>query len=119
MAQRLQEKGESITINCVCPGIVPTPSAPRILVQAVPEEYITPESTVVRAIEGFVHDSNITGQAAECSGEEIHYRPILSPSNKAAEYVVEAKYKEKIGVDAFTKGMIANGAMLDGMQGAL
>lgn len=81
MGRRLQRAGVPVTVNCVCPGLVPTP-----LVGALPDfcppEFQTPISTVVKAIEGFLNDSSVTGQAAECSGENVYYRPMHEYSDK-------------------------------------
>lgn len=98
IAARLQELHEPITVNCVCPGLVPTPLVSSALVAAYPKDMLTPTETIVRAVEGFLNDDGVTGQAAECSGVEIHYRPVLPFSNEAAEYIVSGKYVE-LGID--------------------
>ena len=62
----------------------------------MPQEMQTPTSTIVKAIDGFLADSSITGQAAECSGSEVHYRPAYTHVNDAAKYLLEGSYVGKI-----------------------
>jgi len=87
MGRRLKFAGVPVTVNCVCPGLVPTPLV-GILPEVCPPEFQTPIATVVKAIEGFLNDSNVTGQAAECSGENIYYRPMHEYSDKGAEFIM-------------------------------
>lgn len=86
MGQRLNAAGVPVTVNCVCSGLVPTPLMPTPLVGGLPaicpDEYLTPVSTVVNTIEGFLNDSNVAGQVAECSGENVYYRPMYEYSDK-------------------------------------
>jgi len=99
LAQNMQDRGENITINCLCPGLVPTPLPGDAFVNAFPKERLTPISTIIKAVEQFLADDKITGQAAECSGENIHYRPVHSYSDDNAEYLVGRKYAKDITVD--------------------
>lgn len=75
------------------PGLVPTPLVPKWWLDATPQEFQTPISTVVGAIETILGDSSITAQAAECSGTEVHYRPVLPYCNAAAEYLQSGALK--------------------------
>ena len=69
------------------PGLVPTGlTAPLIAI--CPAEYITPTSTVVRAVQQFLDDDTLTGQVAECSGEAIHHRSQPEWGDDMAEYVM-------------------------------
>ncbi|KIW24613.1 uncharacterized protein PV07_10318 [Cladophialophora immunda] len=115
MAKRLQEMGEPITVNCVCPGLVATPLVSQKLVEVMPKDMTTPTETVVRAILQFAADASITGQAAECSGTEIHYRPVLPYSNSAAEYMVEGKYANLVDKDEMMQDSAEKGKLLDAM----
>ena len=99
LAQALQGRGESITVNCLCPGLVPTALPAQALIDAFPKDRITPISTIVRAVEQFIADDSITGQAAECSGDEIHYRPAYSFSDDNADYLVSGKFAKEIIID--------------------
>jgi len=87
MARRLTTLGEKVTVNCVCPGLVPTPLV-GILPEVTPPEFQTPVATVVGAIEEFVKDSTITGAVAECSGLKVYYRPMMEYSDAAAEFIM-------------------------------
>ena len=99
LAQNLQGRGESITVNCLCPGLVPTALPGKAILDAFPKDRLTPISTIVKAIEQFLADDSITGQAAECSGEDIHYRPAHSYSDDNAEYLVGGKFVKEINID--------------------
>ena len=68
-------------------GLVPTGlTAPLIAI--CPAEYITPTSTIVRAVQQFLDDETLTGQVAECSGEAIHHRSQPEWGDDMAEYVM-------------------------------
>lgn len=99
LAQGLKQRGETITVNCLCPGLVPTALPGQALIDAFPKDRLTPISTIVRAVEQFLADDSITGQAAECSGEEIHYRPAHTYSDENAEYLVGGKFAKEIQID--------------------
>ncbi|KIW77786.1 hypothetical protein AYO21_06904 [Fonsecaea monophora] len=83
---RLKELGEPITVNCICPGLVHT-ALTKIYSFTCPEEYITPASTIVKAVMNFIDDDSLTGQAAECSGENIHYRQRPEFSDDKAAFI--------------------------------
>jgi 15-hydroxyprostaglandin dehydrogenase (NAD) len=90
MGRKLKAAGVPVTVNCVCPGLVPTPLV-GTMPQVCPPDFITPISTVVKAIEGFLSDSSVTGQAAECSGENIYYRPMHEYSDKGMHYAASTR----------------------------
>lgn len=92
MAQALQYRKESITINCLCPGVVPTGLMPQTIVDSMPSDMVTWPSTMVRAIHGFLADGSLTGQVAECSGTDIIYRPAYTPENEAARYMLSGAF---------------------------
>jgi hypothetical protein len=58
----------------------------------MPHETITWPSTMVKAINAFLADDSITGQAAECSGEDVIYRQPYEPENEAARYMLSGKW---------------------------
>jgi NAD(P)-dependent dehydrogenase (short-subunit alcohol dehydrogenase family) len=97
---RLNETGESITVNCILPGLTPTPLANSALLAAWPEDMLTPVSKIVEAVTTFIMDPSSTGKVAECSGNEIHYRAVLPYSNKAAEFASNAKATLSVDVEA-------------------
>jgi 15-hydroxyprostaglandin dehydrogenase (NAD) len=92
MAQTLKQRGEPITVNCLCPGVVPTGLMPQTIVDSMPREMVTWASTMVKAINEFLADDTITGQAAECSGEDVIYREPYKPENEAARYMLSGKW---------------------------
>lgn len=87
MGQQLKQSGEPITVNCICPGLVPTNIMPDAITQATPKEHITPLTTVVRAVEGFINDDSLQGQAAECSAQSITYRPQLEYADETTKFI--------------------------------
>jgi hypothetical protein len=94
MAQTLKLRDEPVTVNCLCPGIVPTGLMPQTIVDSMPHEMVTWVSTIVKAINAFLADDSITGQSAECSGEDVIYRQPYEPENEAARYMLSGKWIE-------------------------
>jgi 15-hydroxyprostaglandin dehydrogenase (NAD) len=90
MARRLRTLGEPITVNCICPGLVDTGLTPALMAVA-PSEYVTPRSTIVRAVMGFVKDDAVSGQVAECSVDKVHYREQPAWGDDAAEWIMTNK----------------------------
>ncbi|OAL38262.1 hypothetical protein AYO20_02321 [Fonsecaea nubica] len=90
LAKRLRIVGEPITVNCICPGLVDT-GLTGVLMSVCPPEYVTPKSTIVRAVMGFAEDDSLTGQAAECSVDKIHYRKQPEYGDEGAEYIMTNK----------------------------
>jgi hypothetical protein len=66
-----------------------------------PPEFLTPISTIVRAVEAFATDSTLTGKVAECSGEKVHYREMLEYSDAAAEFIMRA---DNLGIQGKLEG---------------
>ncbi|EXJ66929.1 uncharacterized protein A1O5_10124 [Cladophialophora psammophila CBS 110553] len=95
MARRLTTLGEPITVNCICPGLVDT-GLTGVLMSVAPPEYVTPKSTIVRAVMGFVEDDSLTGQAAECSIDKIHYRKQPEWGDEGAEYIMTNKLEAEL-----------------------
>lgn len=95
LAYRLQQRGDkNISVNAICPAFVVTGLVNPDLAKRVPNEYITPAATIVKAIEGFIDDQSITGQVAECSGEEIYYRDGNAFSNEGSKWVMTGGLKK-------------------------
>ncbi len=95
MAKRLQTLEVPVTVNCICPGLVDT-GLTGLLMPMAPSESITPKSTIVRAVMGFIEDDTATGQAAECSVEKIYYRQQPEWGDEAAEWVMTFKWEAEI-----------------------
>jgi NAD(P)-dependent dehydrogenase (short-subunit alcohol dehydrogenase family) len=79
---------EQITVNCICPGLVPSGLLPEAFTNALQADMITSTSTIVKAIATFLADNSLTGQVAECSGQDVIYRPSYEPENEAARYML-------------------------------
>lgn len=92
MARRLQALEVPVTVNCICPGLVDT-GLTGPLITVAPPEYVTPRSTIVRAVMGFVEDDTVTGQVAECSVEKIYHRQQPAWGDDAAEWVMTTKWE--------------------------
>ncbi|KAJ9606531.1 hypothetical protein H2200_008539 [Cladophialophora chaetospira] len=90
MATRLKILEEPITVNCICPGLVDTGLTPTLMAVA-PPEYVTPRSTIARAVLGFAENDTLSGQVAECSVEKIHYRKQPDWGDDAAEWIMTNK----------------------------
>ncbi|KFY26713.1 hypothetical protein V493_03914 [Pseudogymnoascus sp. VKM F-4281 (FW-2241)] len=88
MGQALKDQNEAITVNCLCPGVTPSGLMPQIIVDSMPPHLVTWPSTMVKAIHGFLADDAITGQAAECTGTEVIYRPPYAPETEASRYML-------------------------------
>jgi 15-hydroxyprostaglandin dehydrogenase (NAD) len=76
MGLRLTQLQEPITVNCICPGLVRTNIMPDAITQATLSEFITPFSTVVRAVETFILDEKemFQEQVAECIAQDVSMR---------------------------------------------
>ncbi|OAG42900.1 hypothetical protein AYO21_02851 [Fonsecaea monophora] len=93
---RIKTLGDPITVNCICPGLVPTPLANTALLAAIPEAMQTPTSTIIEAVNLFINDASLSGQVAECSGTDVILREGLPYANAAAEYMGEGKSADRI-----------------------
>lgn len=102
LAKRLEALDEPITVNAICPGLVPTAINSEALVAAVPPRMITPLEVVVRAVERVILDSSITGQTLECSGQQIEARSVLPYLNEAAQYTAGGEYKKDFDIKELT-----------------
>lgn len=99
----MKETGEPIAVNAIIPGTVPTAILPQSVIDAIPDQFLTPASLIVKAIENILNDPLINGQAIECSGNEIVNRPPHPFVNEACEYTAGGGYREKAGQDAVLK----------------
>ncbi|KAK7205159.1 hypothetical protein BZA70DRAFT_279205 [Myxozyma melibiosi] len=79
---------ETITVNCICPGIVKTPLVPPEIVAAFPPDHWTPVSTIMAGFD-LVIDSGITGAAIECSGAQVIARPQLEYLDAHMKFLFE------------------------------
>ncbi|KAF2737915.1 15-hydroxyprostaglandin dehydrogenase [Polyplosphaeria fusca] len=98
---------EGITVNCICPGFVPTNLCPPGILEVWPKEHITPLTTVTKAIDAFLGDDTMTGQAVELSQGNLYPRPMHDYPNASQRWIAEeavhiwakfyAKVPEKAG----------------------
>ncbi|EUC49606.1 hypothetical protein COCMIDRAFT_1647 [Bipolaris oryzae ATCC 44560] len=91
LAQTLAAKGEHMTVNCICPGAVDT-GISGVLVTDAMRKLMTPLSTVVRAVDGFLADPSKNGLVAECSINNIHYREQPEWSDEEARKVMTSTF---------------------------
>lgn len=70
------------------PGMVETGLTGPL--SGLPQIYVTPVSTIVRAFETFLNDDSRNAQTAECSGENIYFKSLQPYSDDAAKFVMEA-----------------------------
>jgi 15-hydroxyprostaglandin dehydrogenase (NAD) len=82
-------KEENLTINCILPGFVKTGLAPPEMIDRMPQEYVMPMSTVMRAYDMFLHGSEMTGQAVELSGDQIHFHSIPKYPDEISRWLHE------------------------------
>lgn len=103
LGKRMMENGEPITVNSIIPGTVPTAILPQTVIDAIPTQFLTPASLIVKAIENILNDPSINGQAIECSGNDIVNRPPHPFVNEACKYTAGGGYREKAEQDAVLK----------------
>lgn len=115
MGERLTQLKEPITVNCICPGLVPTNIMPEAISSATPKEYVTPLSTIVEAVERFVLDAEgkFQGQVAECSGTSIEFRPKNEYKDDAARYIYSDDAYKKADREKLAQEMVAKRAELE------
>ena len=92
LAKTLKMRGQPITVNCICPGLVPTPLVSATMVEHFPQEKLTPVSTIVKAIAGFLDDDSVTGRVAECSSGNVIYREEQAFGDEDAEYIMSGRF---------------------------
>jgi hypothetical protein len=112
----MQEQNEPITVNAILPGMVATGILSDEIVECVPEQYRTPASLIVEAINNVLADSSITGQAIECSGKDIVFRPPPDYVNEASEYTAGGKYRDSSNPNAVMKLGEKAGKAFDGKE---
>jgi NAD(P)-dependent dehydrogenase (short-subunit alcohol dehydrogenase family) len=84
---------EGITVNAICPAFIPTNLCPPEVAKRWPKEHITPLSTVNKAIDAFLADDTLTGQAVELSQENIYFRKPVDYPNESQRWIGEESDK--------------------------
>ena len=80
---------EGITVNCICPGFIPTNLCPPHMLELWPKEHITPLSTATKAIDTFLGDPTMTGQVVELSLDQLYFRKIPEWANESQRWIGE------------------------------
>jgi hypothetical protein len=59
----------------------------------------------------------MTGQVAECSGQNVYYVPVKAYADEEAEYLIAGKFVQEITIDRdiLAKDGIEKGKMLDAL----
>jgi NAD(P)-dependent dehydrogenase (short-subunit alcohol dehydrogenase family) len=78
---------EGITVNAICPAFIPTNLCPPEVMKRWPKEHITPLSTVNKAIDAFLADDTLTGQAVELSQDKIYFRQQVDWANESQKWM--------------------------------
>ena len=78
---------EGITVNCICPAFIPTNLCPPEILKVWPKEHITPLSTAIKAIDAFLGDDTLTGQAVELSLDKIYFRQQVDWANESQKWI--------------------------------
>lgn len=84
-----KDAAASITVNAICPAFIPTNLCPPQVLAHWPKEHITPLSTATKAIDAFLADDELTGQAVELSGEELYFRKPVEWANESQRWIGE------------------------------
>ncbi|KAF2121853.1 hypothetical protein BDV96DRAFT_459886, partial [Lophiotrema nucula] len=80
---------EGITVNCICPGFIPTNLCPPQILAVWPKEHITPLSTATKAIDAFLEDDTLTGQSVELSLDKLYFRKMADWANESQRWIGE------------------------------
>ncbi|KAF2466730.1 15-hydroxyprostaglandin dehydrogenase [Lindgomyces ingoldianus] len=78
---------EGITVNCICPGFIPTNLCPPHVLELWPKEHITPLSTATKAIDAFLGDDTMTGQTVELSLDQLYFRQMPEWANDSQKWI--------------------------------
>lgn len=84
--------GNLLLINALREGLVDTGLTP-VLMAVSPPEYVTPHTTIVKAVTSFLDDDSKNGLAAECSGENVHYRVQQEFGDDKAEWIMTTSFE--------------------------
>lgn len=84
---------DGITVNCICPAFITTNLCPPHALALFPKEHITPMSTCLKAIDIFLGDDTMTGQAVELTLDELHFREKPDYPNESQRWLGEESAK--------------------------
>ena len=125
-------KHDDIALNCLMPAFLATNILPKELVQAWPQKWITPTSTVCRAIDEcisekgeIVQDSKSDGkngevkvaQSLEVAVDKLYYRTHVPFADESQRFIIEEATEDGLWGRVFGEVMAkaaADGAANDG-----
>lgn len=82
----------NITVNCICPAIVPTGLAPLGLVERYPKEHLTPMSAILRAFDELMGEkANRNGECVEAAVQDLFYRTPPEPMGESQKWMKEGR----------------------------
>lgn len=84
---------EGITVNAICPAFMVTNLCPPAILKVWPKEHITPLSTANKAIDAFLADDTLTGQAVELTQDDIFFRQPVDYPNESQRWIGTESYK--------------------------
>jgi 15-hydroxyprostaglandin dehydrogenase (NAD) len=90
-------------VNAICPAFIPTNLCPPEVAKLWPKEHITPLSTVNKAMDAFLVDDSLTGQAVELSQENIYFRDPVGYPNESQRWIAENSHE--LWDDGYAVGM--------------
>lgn len=97
-------ESDGIAVNTIMPGYVATNIGPPGLNEAWPQHWITPLTTITRAIQELISEDGAveqdgrsdgkngtikTGQSIECSVDKLYYRDPVSFADEAEQFAIE------------------------------
>lgn len=85
-------KSEGMTINAILPAFVPTNLAPPGLINSIPEEHITPMSTVLKAYDAFLDNEELSGETVEVSQDQLYYRKQVPYPSESLRWLNETDF---------------------------
>ncbi|XTI82275.1 hypothetical protein V2W45_15649 [Cenococcum geophilum] len=79
-----------ITVNCICPTMVPTGLVPTGLMERFPNEHVTSMSTILRAFDELMDEkANRNGECVEDAMQDLFYRTPPEPMGESQKWMKE------------------------------
>lgn len=95
---------KNITLNCICPAMVPTNLPPAGLMKNMPEHQITPLSTVMRAYDELLDDKERrNGCSAEIAVNDILYRTPIEPLTESQKWLKGNREMQRAWMEVYTR----------------
>ncbi|ETI20464.1 hypothetical protein G647_08500 [Cladophialophora carrionii CBS 160.54] len=74
MAKADTEQRDNITINAICPGVVPTRNIPQFMRDTFGVDSLTPRSTILAGYLKFLDDPSLNGKIIEASRDQLLFQ---------------------------------------------